>query len=71
MAEVTYISSIGLRMIAMLANYAERNYMSFALCSPSKEVDFVFNSSGFDQLVSVAETETDAYEIVVRRDDEV
>ena len=70
MESLTYISSVGLRMVAMLADLTKQSGMSFALCSPSRAVNFVFASSGFDKLVSVVETSDSARKVVTPRADE-
>ena len=69
MESLTYISSAGLRMVAMLSDLAKQSGISFALCSPSRAVNFVFTSSGFDKLVSVAETSDGARKVLASQAD--
>ena len=69
MESLTYISSVGLRMVAMLSDLTKRAGISFALCSPSRAVNFVFTSSGFDKLVSVVESSASARKVVASQTD--
>lgn len=69
MESLTYISSVGLRMVAMLSHLTKQAGISFALCSPSRAVNFVFASAGFDKLVSVVETSESARRVVAPRAD--
>ena len=48
MAELTYISSAGLRVILQTARTLQRQNARFALCSLSGTVREVFEISGFD-----------------------
>ena len=60
MERVTYISSAGLRIVAIMINRTKVSGMKFALCSLSKQVDAVVTASGFNRLVGVVATREDA-----------
>lgn len=53
---LVYISSAGLRAVAILRNRTHATRMNFVLCSLSKPVQDLFASSGFDNLVRVVDT---------------
>ena len=58
--EITYISSAGLRIIAMTNNHAQQNSMSFMLCNPNIPVKAVFTTSGLNRLIPIHNTELEA-----------
>ena len=57
---VTYISSAGLRIIAIMLNRTRRAGAQLLVCGCSASVREVFSTSGFDQLVRVMGTLDDA-----------
>ena len=60
MEALTYISSAGLRAVAIMINRTKAADMGFVLCSLSKSVNDVFTTSGFNRLVQVVDTLEDA-----------
>lgn len=58
---LTYISSAGLRAIAILINRTRKADMGFVICALSAPVRSLFATSGFDKLVRVADTFEDAW----------
>ena len=65
--QITYISSAGLRIIAMANNHAQANSMSFMLCNPNVPVRAVFTTSGLDRLIPIHETEHEALSAAKRK----
>ena len=57
---VSYISSAGLRTVAIMINRTRAADMGFVLCSLSGSIRDLFATSGFDKLVQVAGTLDDA-----------
>ena len=55
MEELTYISSAGLRAVAIMINRTKAADMGFVLCSLSKSVNNVITTSGFNRLVQVVD----------------
>ena len=60
MENLTYISSAGLRVILQTAKTLQRQSSGFALCTLSSTVREVFEISGFDQVISIHDTQADA-----------
>ena len=60
MERLTYISSAGLRVILQTAKTLQRQNSSFALCTLSGTVREVFEISGFDQVISIHNSQADA-----------
>ena len=58
--KVSYISSIGLRIIAITINSTHDTGTSMSVCSMPTKVKDVFFTSGFNQLVPVHETRAQA-----------
>ena len=55
MENLSYLSSAGLRTVAIMINRTRAADMSFVLCSLSKPIHDLFAASGFDKLVQVVE----------------
>ena len=60
MAELTYISSAGLRVILQTARTLQRQNARFALCSLSGTVREVFEISGFDRVIEIHPSQSEA-----------
>ncbi len=60
MARLTYISSAGLRVILQMVRRMQRQDAKLALCSLSKEVNDVFNTSGIAQIVDIRPSRAEA-----------
>ena len=60
MGKLTYISSAGLRVILQTAKTLQRQNSNFALCALSGTVREVFEISGFDQVIAIHDSQTDA-----------
>ena len=58
--ELAYISSSGLRAIAILLNDTEEQGMRLEACEMTLPVRKVFEMSGFDQLIGVHDTREEA-----------
>lgn len=52
-AELSYISSAGLRAVLMTAKALSNRDVRFALCALSNEVLEVFENSGFDKIIAI------------------
>ena len=61
-----YISSAGLRAILLIAKNLRQRNAKFALCSMSDQIREVFEISGFDKIVSIHRSRTDALASVER-----
>ena len=57
---LAYLSSAGLRTVAIMINRTKAADMGFVLCSLSKPLGDLFATSGFDKLVAVVDTLDDA-----------
>lgn len=57
---VSYVSSAGLRAVAIMINRTRAADMRFVLCSLSGPIRALFATSGFDKLVQVVDTLDDA-----------
>ena len=60
MANLSYLSSAGLRTVAIMINRTKAADMSFVVCSLSTPLRGLFAASGFDKLVPVVDTLEDA-----------
>ena len=58
--ELSYISSAGLRVILHTAKDMQSAKIKFAVCSLSKPVKDVFTISGFDQIIDIHDTQSEA-----------
>lgn len=55
-ANLTYISSAGLRIILLIAKDLKQRNVDFAVCSLSSSVADIFMISGFDQIIDLHES---------------
>ncbi len=60
LSEVSYISSAGLRLVLTATKAAHAAKGRFAVFGLSPELRSVFHLSGFDRIVTIANTEADA-----------
>ena len=60
MSEVTFLSSLGLRMLLIVAKALDRRGAKMVLLSPQPAVREVLSLSGFDQLIPVHNDERTA-----------
>ena len=60
MADLAYISSAGLRVILQTARTLQRRNAKFALCELSGTVREVFEISGFDRVIDIHASQSDA-----------
>ena len=60
MANISYISSAGLRAILLTAKTLANRGMKFALCAPTGPIREVFEISGFDKIVAIHDTRSEA-----------
>jgi anti-anti-sigma factor len=58
--ELSYISSAGLRAIMMTARGLENKNVKLAVCSLSDSVSEIFQISGFDQIIPVRASQSEA-----------
>ena len=58
--KLTYISSAGLRAILLIAKLLAQRNASFGLCSLSDPIREVFEISGFDKIVNIHASRSDA-----------
>ena len=61
---LSYISSAGLRAILLIAKTLSQRGSKFALCSLSEPIREVFEISGFDKIVSIHDTRSEAVQAV-------
>jgi len=59
-ADLSYISSAGLRVILITAKALKRQEAELAVCSLSDPIREVFEISGFDQIIPVRDSQADA-----------
>ena len=59
-ANLAYISSAGLRVILMIAKTLDRRDGRFAICSLSAMIAQIFQTSGFDRIISIHATREEA-----------
>ena len=52
-AELSYVSSSGLRAVLMIAKTLSNRDMRFALCALSDHVLDIFEKSGFDKIIAI------------------
>ena len=57
---VSYISSAGLRVLLLTAKTLEGNGAKLALCSLSEPIREVFRISGFDNIIPIHDSQTEA-----------
>ncbi len=57
---LTYISSAGLRAVLLIAKTLKKRDIDFALCSLSGPIEEVFKISGFDKIVRLHGSRSDA-----------
>ena len=62
--QLSYISSAGLRIIAILVSESKKQGCNFSICSPSNPVAYILNMSGFQNLLPIHPTLKDAEEAV-------
>ena len=60
LAQTTYISSAGLRVILLTAKALNRQNAELAVCSLTDSVREVFEISGFDKIIPVRASQPDA-----------
>ena len=60
MANLSYISSAGLRVVLMLAKTLMRQRAKLAVCSLSAPIGEVFKISGFDKIIPVHNSRAEA-----------
>lgn len=60
--QLSYINSIGLRVILMVAKQLKHNEGQLQICSLTDPVREVFDITGFSTILSVVETEPEALE---------
>ena len=56
LAELNYISSAGLRILAILSTDAKKGAYGFSLARPKAEVDYVLKMSGFHKMIVIHPT---------------
>jgi len=61
---VDYISSAGLRVILLLAKELRGTKTGFGICSLSSAVQEIFSISGFDQIITISDTEDQAVKLL-------
>ena len=60
-ADLTYISSAGLRVILLVAKGLQRQGAQFAACSLTEPVKEVFVISGFDKIIPIHDSQEAAF----------
>lgn len=58
--DVTYISSAGMRVILLTAKTLQKKDMKLILCSMSASVREVFKISGFDKIIPIHDSQSEA-----------
>ena len=58
--DVSYISSAGMRVILMTAKSLQSNGAKFVLCSMNDSIREVFTISGFDKIIPIHDSQSDA-----------
>ncbi len=66
-AQVSYISSSGLRVVLRMAKRFNEPGKRFAICSLSESVRDILTMSGFDQLISIYESQSAAISAIKNR----
>ncbi len=64
MAKLTYISSAGLRAILVAAKVLHAKGRKFSICSLSEGVNSMVRTAGFDKVIDVYESASDAVSAV-------
>lgn len=59
-ADLTYISSAGLRAVLVIAKALRNKRAGFAICSPTDPVRAVFEISGFDKIIPIHRSRAEA-----------
>lgn len=59
-SNLTYISSVGLRVLVLVAKYLEKTEGKLALAAPGKHIREIFRISGFTTIFSVYPTSEEA-----------
>lgn len=62
--QVSYISSSGLRVVLRMAKRFKDEGKRFAICSLTDSVHSIMTMSGFDQIVSIAESQAEAVSVI-------
>ena len=57
---LTYISSAGLRAILLTAKNLQKSGTGFGICTMGPQIREIFAISGFDKIISIYETNTEA-----------
>ena len=60
MEQLSYISSAGLRVILLTAKTLQGRNRKFAICALSESIREVFKISGFDKIISIHASRSDA-----------
>ena len=60
LGKITYISSAGLRVILLVAKALNRQDAELAVCSLSDPIREIFEISGFDKIIPVRASQSDA-----------
>ena len=58
--DVSYISSAGMRVILMTAKSLQSKGMKFVLCSMNESIREVFQISGFDKIIPIHDSQSEA-----------
>ena len=58
--DVTYISSAGMRVILLTAKSLQSKGVKFVLCSMRESIREVFNISGFDKIIPIHGSQSEA-----------
>jgi anti-anti-sigma factor len=64
LSDLTYVASVGLRVILLAAKRTKQVGERFALCSPQPQVREVFEIGGFDTLLTLCDTRDAALRLV-------
>ena len=59
-AELTYVSSAGLRVLLRLTRKLDQKHVPFVICSLSPAISEVFQISGFERIIPIAGSRADA-----------
>ena len=58
--DLSYISSAGLRVVLLIARSLSKQDAKFGICSLSKPIREVFEISGFDKIIPIHDSQTEA-----------
>ena len=64
LTDLTYISSAGLRSVLLIAKLLKGKRMKFVMCSLTKDVDVLIRTSGFDRVIDVYGSSSEAVSAV-------